>query len=76
VIAAARRLIRAVKILARDGRIPGPVRGLAAFGVLPIPGPLDEAVLLIVGLILWTFYRDQLREAWSRAAPDLSAKPS
>ena len=76
VVAAARRLIRAVKILARDGRIPRPVRGLAAFGVLPIPGPLDEAVLLIVGLILWVFYRDRLREAWSQSASAFSAKPS
>ena len=38
-----RRLLRAVKLLARDGRIPKPLRGLAAFGLLPIPGPLDEA---------------------------------
>jgi hypothetical protein len=67
-IAAARRLIRAVKILARDGRIPKPLRGLAAFGVLPVPGPFDEIVLLVVGLVLWAFYRDCLREAWSRAA--------
>ena len=32
--------------------------------MLPIPGPLDELVLLIVGGVLWLFYRDQLREAW------------
>ncbi len=56
-----------MRILARDGRIPKPLRGLAAFGVLPIPGPVDEAALLIVGLLLWTFYRAPLREAWSRA---------
>jgi hypothetical protein len=67
-LAAARRLIRSVKILARDSRIPKPLRGLAAFGVLPIPGPIDEAALLIVGLILWVLYRDTLREAWSQAA--------
>ena len=67
-LAAARRLIRSVKILARDGRIPKPLRGLAAFGVLPIPGPIDEAALLVVGLILWALYRDTLREAWSQAA--------
>jgi hypothetical protein len=72
-MAAPRRLIRAVKVLARDGRIPKPLRGLAAFGVLPIPGPFDEAVLLIVGLLLWAFYRDCLREAWSKAAgPNLA----
>jgi hypothetical protein len=61
-------LIRAVKILARDGRIPRPLRGLAAFGLLPIPGPLDELALLIVGLLLSIFYRAQLHEAWSQAA--------
>ena len=60
----ARHLIRAVKILARDGRIPG----LAAFGVLPIPGPIDEAALLIVGALLWLFYRRSLRDAWAQAA--------
>jgi len=48
---APRRVIEAVKILARDGRIPKPLRGLVAFGVLPIPGPVDEVVLLIVGPI-------------------------
>ena len=67
-LAAARRLIRSVKILARDSRIPKPLRGLAAFGVLPIPGPIDEAALLIVGVILWVLSRDTLREAWSQAA--------
>jgi len=65
---AARRLIRAVKILAHDGRIPKPLRGLAVFGVLPIPGPFDEGVLVVVGLLLWLFYRNCLGEAWSRAA--------
>jgi hypothetical protein len=69
VIAVARRMIQAVKILARDGRIPKPLRGLVALGLLPVPGPFDEIVLLIAGVILWTFYRDRLREAWDRAAP-------
>ena len=66
--AAARRLVRAVKILARDRRIPKPLRGLAAFGVLPIPGPVDEAVLLVVGLAMLAFYREALREAWTESA--------
>ncbi len=60
-----RRLIRAVKLLARDGRIPKPLRGLAAFGLLPIPGPVDEVVLLLVGAVLWLFYRRTLREEWA-----------
>ena len=64
----ARRLVRAVRILARDGRIPKPLRWLAALGLLPVPGPVDEAVLLLVGLLLFGFYRDPLREAWGEAS--------
>ena len=60
-----RRLLRAVKLLARDGRIPRPLRALAAFGMLPIPGPVDELALLVVGVVLWLFYRRTLREAWA-----------
>jgi hypothetical protein len=63
-----RRLLRAEKILARDGRIPRPLRWLAAIGLLPVPGPFDEAVLLVVALLLFVFYRPVLREAWARAA--------
>jgi hypothetical protein len=63
-----RRTIRAVTILARDGKIPKPLRGAAALGLLPLPGPFDEAVLLLVALLLWIFYPDRLKEAWQRAA--------
>ena len=61
------RLIRAVRIAARDKRIPRPLRWLAALGLLPIPGPFDEAVLLIVAIPLALFYRGPLREAWQAA---------
>jgi hypothetical protein len=60
------RSIRAVRLLAHDGRIPRPLRWAAAFGVLPIPGPLDELVLALVAGVLWLFYRDRLRDAWAR----------
>jgi hypothetical protein len=62
------RAIRAVKILARDRKIPRPLRWLAVFGLLPIPGPFDEAVLLITAGLLFTFYPDRMREAWRMAA--------
>ena len=65
-----RRLLRAVKLLARDGRIPKPLRGLAAFGLLPIPGPLDEAALLLVGTVLWLFYRRTCARPGRRAEPE------
>ena len=67
-LAGVRRLIRTVKILARDGRIPKPLRALAAFGLLPVPGPFDECVLVVVGALLWIFYRRPLSEAWSQPA--------
>jgi hypothetical protein len=63
-----RRLVRAVKILARDGRIPKPLRGLVAVGLLPVPGPFDEAVLVVAAALLFVFYRDVLREAWRVSA--------
>ena len=60
-----RRLLRAVRLLARDGRIPRPLRGLVAFGLLPLPGPLDEVALVAAGALLWLFHRSTLREAWA-----------
>jgi len=63
-----RRVLRAVRLLARDNRLPRWLRGLAAVGVAPIPGPFDEAVLLVVGAILWIGYRERLLAAWRDAA--------
>ena len=62
------RALRAVTIVIRDKRIARPLRWGAALGALPVPGPIDEAVLLLVGGVLWLFYRDELREAWQQAA--------
>ena len=71
------RTTRAVKLVVRDGRIPKPLRWGGTLGLLPVPGPFDEAVLLLVGAILWAFYRDQLGEAWRRAdLPKLEAPAS
>jgi hypothetical protein len=61
------RAIRAVRLLARDDRIPRPVRWAAALGLLPVPGPIDELVLLLVAAVLWLFYPDRLSDAWRRA---------
>jgi hypothetical protein len=62
-----RRTIRAVRIAATDPRIPRPLRWLAALGVAPIPGPFDEALLVIVAVPLALFYRRPLTEAWNSA---------
>jgi hypothetical protein len=39
-----------------------------ALGAMPIPGPFDEAVLLVAALLLFVFYRPVLREAWIAAS--------
>jgi hypothetical protein len=61
--------MRAARLLANDRRIPRPVRGLVVVGALPIPGPVDEVVLLFAAGILYTFYREPMREAWQQARP-------
>jgi len=60
-------VIRAVRIAATDGRIPRPLRWLAGLGLLPIPGPFDEVLLLLVSVPLVLFYRRPVLEAWARA---------
>jgi hypothetical protein len=62
-----RRLVRALKIAARDERIPRPVRAIAAFGLLPVPGPVDEIVLILIAPVL-LLYRHVIAEAWRNAA--------
>jgi hypothetical protein len=61
------RLVRAGALIARDRRIPRPLRWGAAVGALPIPGPLDEALLLLVLPPLLVFYPRPMREAWQAA---------
>jgi hypothetical protein len=63
----AARCVRAMKIAATDRRIPRPLRWFALLGVLPVPGPFDEAVLLLVAIPLALFYREPLAEAWQSA---------
>jgi hypothetical protein len=61
------RAVRATAILVRDKRIPRPIRWVGALALLPIPGPLDEALLLLLTPLLLLGYRRQTREAWERA---------
>lgn len=61
--------IRAMKLIAKDRRIPRPLRWVAGIGLLPIPGPVDEAILILVAPIFLLFYREPMRDAWRQAAP-------
>ena len=62
-----RRLIRAARYAATDKRIPKPLRWFAALGLLPVPGPFDEIVLLMAAVPLALFYRGPLADAWRRS---------
>jgi hypothetical protein len=62
-----RRLLRAARVVVRDQRIPRPLRWLAAIALLPIPGPVDEAALLVLAPLLYAFHREPMREAWRAA---------
>jgi hypothetical protein len=56
-----------MKLLARDSRIPKLLRSIAGLALLPIPGPVDELILLLIAPILFVFYREPMRDAWQRA---------
>lgn len=62
----ASRTIRAMKLLARDSRIPKPLRWVTGLALLPIPGPVDEVILLVIAPVLFAFYREPMHEAWQR----------
>lgn len=70
----ARQLLSAVRIVAADRRIPRPLRWLAGAGLLPIPGPVDELLLLAVAIPLALFYRRPLADAWRRAGAEGSGR--
>jgi hypothetical protein len=61
------RTIRAAGLLMRDRRIPRPVRWVLGLSLLPIPGPLDEALLLVLAPPVFLLYREPMRDAWRRA---------
>jgi hypothetical protein len=67
------RLIRAMRILARDERIPKPLRWVAGLALLPIPGPVDEIVLVMLSPA-FLLYRKPLQEAWNDSSARRSAQ--
>jgi hypothetical protein len=70
-------LLRVLKALARDPRIPRPIRWLLIVGLLPVPGPFDEAVLLTALGLIAVFCRPVYRQIKAQAAAEAaSPKPA
>ena len=60
-----KRIIKTVKILAIEDKLPKWLRGMGLFGIAPVPGPFDEIVLMFVAIIVAAFYREVFKEAWN-----------
>lgn len=58
-------MLKLLPALARDSRIPRPIRWLLVVGLLPIPGPLDEAAGLLALCLIALFWRRVLQEVRS-----------
>ncbi|HVX69507.1 MAG TPA: hypothetical protein VHA79_07410 [Mycobacteriales bacterium] len=65
-------LLRTLKALARDPRIPRPIRWLLVMGLLPVPGPFDEAALLVALGLIAIFCRPIYREIRANGAKESS----
>jgi len=69
------RHLRVARRLARDQALPRWLRALLIFGVLPIPGPVDN-IALVVGLaLLVTLYRPVLTAAYAYDASMVALVP-
>jgi hypothetical protein len=60
-----KKLLRVTKIVINDNRIPKWLKACAGFAILPIPGPIDEIVLIFCAVVLSVFFRPVLKEAWN-----------
>jgi hypothetical protein len=63
-----KRLLKLVKLLARDPRVPRPVRALILVGLLPVPGPFDEIVLVGAVTLLLVIRPGLIRALWRESA--------
>lgn len=61
------RFARTLVSLARDERLPRKYKVALAIGLLPILGPLDELLLVCVGVAVAVRYRPLFVEHWRKA---------
>jgi hypothetical protein len=70
-----KRHLRVARKLATDPEIPRWLRWLLVFGLLPIPGPVDDLVVLFVAVVLVTCYRDRIRHQYAYEASMIEVVP-
>jgi hypothetical protein len=64
----ARTVVKAAKYLGTCRRaMPRWLSVLLVIGLLPVPGPFDEAVLVAAAAVLWFRYRPLVRVCWRAA---------
>jgi hypothetical protein len=64
-----RRVLRTARLLAEDSSIPGWLRWLFVFGLMPIPLFFDELALIVATAAMYVLHRDRVIRAWRAAAP-------
>jgi hypothetical protein len=62
-----RRLLRTARSLAEDPAIPGWLRWLFVFGLLPIPLFFDELALILATAVMYVLHRERVVRAWRAA---------
>ncbi len=71
----ARTTVKAAKFLFTvRAALPRWVAGLLAFGLLPIPGPVDEVAVVVAAAVLWFRHRPLLRVVWRAAQLEEGAR--
>jgi len=63
-----KRHLNVARRLARDEAIPRWLRLLLLFGLLPIPGPLDDVVVVIVAAVIVVRYRHRVAHHYAYEA--------
>lgn len=63
-----RRHLAVARRLARDPAIPRWVRGMLVFGLLPIPGPVDDVAVVVAAVVILTLYRHRIAHHYAYEA--------
>ena len=71
-----RRHLNVARRLARDPLIPKWLRLLLLFGLLPIPGPVDDLVVVVVAAVIVVRYRHRVQHHYAHEARMVAIEPT